>query len=173
MQLAVLSDVHGNQPALEAVLAELEGERLDGIIVAGDFVGGPHPVETMQMLRDLGAWMIRGNGDNDLIQLRTGRAPAEWSTILQFSLLRWADTRINQATFDLIASLPEQRVVQLPGTDAIRVVHGSPQHPSESLFPDRDPAALDRALSQITEPVMVCGHTHLQWMATRSQNRSI
>ena len=149
------------------MLAELQDEPPDGVIVAGDFVGGPHPAETIRMLRDLGAWMIRGNGDSDLLKLRAGRAPAAWSTSQQFALLRWADARIDKETCDFLASLPEQHVVQLPGTDDIRVVHGSPRNPAESIFPYRDPVALDRALVGVSEPVLVCGHTHMQWVAER------
>ena len=49
MRLAVMSDVHGNLPALEAVLQDLQQYEPDGVIVAGDFVGGPHPVETIRL----------------------------------------------------------------------------------------------------------------------------
>ena len=68
MCLAVLADVHGNLPALEAVLADVQQHDVDGIIVAGDTVGGgPQDVEVIQLLRALDSWMIRGN-NNDYFQ---------------------------------------------------------------------------------------------------------
>jgi hypothetical protein len=62
--------------------------------------------------------------------------------------------------------LPEQRVIELPGTTPIRVVHGSPRDPVEGLHPD-EPEALDRALANTLEPVLVCGHSHLPWKLER------
>ena len=169
VQLAVLSDIHGNLPALDAVLNDLQQYSIDGIVVAGDIVnGGPQPVETLQRLRALECWMIRGNADNVLLKYAAGDVPAIWLTHHQFALLRWTHQQIDQEMLDFLKSLPEQRVVALPGTDVIRVVHGSPRHVSETIFPDRDLAILDTALAQISEPVLVCGHTHLPWQVKRN-----
>lgn len=111
--------------------------------------------------------MIRGNGERDLVQYGTGDAPDAWHTSRQFALLRWTYRHIDQETFDFIKSLPEQRVVEIGDTAAIRVVHGSPRNPSESISLDRDSAFLDLALAQVDEPVMVCGHTHIPWQQER------
>lgn len=167
MHLAVMSDVHGNLPALESVLEDLKQYELDGIIVAGDFIGGPHPVETIRMLRTLDAWMIRGNSDSRLVERAAGNMPAKY-TCLQFALARWASARVDQETTDFLKSLPEQRVVNIPGIPAIRVVHGSPRNQSESIFPDPDLSTLDLALAQISEPILVCGHTHIPWSMERN-----
>ena len=163
MRLAVMSDIHGNLPALEAVLEDLQPYEPDGILAAGDFIGGPQPVETMRLLRSLDSWMIRGNSDTGLLRYGLGNAPDAHYTHRQFALLRWAHRHVDQETFDLIRSLPGQRVVEIDGTAPIRMVHGSPRNPSESIFPDRDPATLDLALAQTGEPVLVCGHTHIPW----------
>ncbi len=163
MRLVVLSDVHGNLPALEAVIDELSDHEIDGIIFAGDLVGGPQPVETFQRLSSLGAIMISGNSDTNFFKLRTGQAPKEWYESLQFALLRWADKRIDDITFNCLQSLPQQRCIKFEGTSSIRVVHGSPRNQSEEIFPDRNPEILDIALSQIDDPVFVCGHTHIPW----------
>ena len=65
LRLAILADVHGNLPALEAVLADACAQGVDGFVVAGDLlVGGPFPVETLDRLRTLDAWSIRGRGPN-------------------------------------------------------------------------------------------------------------
>jgi predicted phosphodiesterase len=182
MRLAVLADIHGNLPALEAVLTDIQRHGVDGFIVAGDLLtGGPQPIETMHLLRSLDAWMIRGNTDNYLLAYDAGDAPGGWHASSQWALMRWSYRHLNQEILDSIASLPEQRVIDLPGTAPIRVVHGSPHHPTEPLFPDRDPLtlrvarkadllppdraplSLDAVLAQIAEPVLACGHTHIPW----------
>ena len=173
MRLAVMSDIHGNLPALEAVLKDLQQCEADGIVVAGDLVGGPQPVETIRLLRALGSWMIRGNSDSGLLRYGTGDTPDAWHTSRQFAPLRWTYRHVDQETFDFIQSLPEQRVVEIADTAAIRVVHGSPRNPSESIFPDRDPAILDLALAQTSEPVLVCGHTHIPWKVERDDRLAL
>ncbi len=171
MHLAIMSDVHGNLPALEAVLEEMPP--VDGIVIAGDFVGGPQPVETIRLLRSLGGLMIRGNSDTNLLEYDAGRAPDAWRSSRQWALMRWAYRCLDQETFSFIKSLPEQRVIDIPGTAAIRVVHGSPRNPSESIFPDRDPAVLDLALAQTSEPVLVCGHTHIPWAREQAERLAL
>jgi len=181
MRLAVLSDVHGNLPALEAVLADVQRYDVDGIIVAGDLTAGPQPTEVICLLRSLGSWMIRGNTDNNLLLYAKGDAPDGWCVSKQWAVMRWSHRSLDEKALEFMAELPEQRVVALGGTAPIRVVHGSLRDPSESLFPDRDPEKLsqfrearllppdhdplrlDLVLAGIEEPVLVCGHTHIPW----------
>jgi putative phosphoesterase len=173
MRLAVMSDVHGNLPALEAVLEDMQPFEPDAILVAGDFIGGPAPVKTIHLLRSLNSWMIRGNSDTGLVRYGLGDAPDAHHTHRQFALLRWAHRHVDQETFEFIRSLPEQRVVEIDGTAPVCLVHGSPRNPSESIFPDRDPATLDLALAQTSEPVLVCGHTHIPWKVTRDDRLAL
>src|SRR5437899_3201303 len=68
MRVAVISDIHGNLPALEAVLSDVSRERVDRIISCGDVASGPLPVETLQVLRGLAdARFVRGNADRALV----------------------------------------------------------------------------------------------------------
>lgn len=164
MRLAILSDVHGNLPALEAVLADLQQHDVDGIVVAGDLVGGgPQPEETTHLLRSLDSLMIRGNADTYLVRYDAGDVPDDWRTSHQWAPMRWQYHHLDQDTLAFITSLPEQRGIEIAGAAPIRVVHGSPRDPSESIYPDRDPAILDLALAQVSESVLVCGHTHEPW----------
>jgi putative phosphoesterase len=169
MRLAVLADIHGNLPALEAVLEDLARYEPDGILVAGDLVlGGPQPNEAVRRLRSASRWIIRGNGDTSLIRYAAGDAPGAWHNHLQFGVLRWTRRAVDQDTLAFLKELPEQCVVEVPGAALIRVVHGSPGHPSVSIFPDKEPATLDLALAQVRESVLVCGHTHIPWQVERN-----
>ena len=80
VRLAVLSDIHGNLPALEAVLADVQRQGVDGILVAGDCTGGPHQQAAIDLLRALDSWMIRGNSENYCLAFDTGTAPESWRT---------------------------------------------------------------------------------------------
>ena len=168
MRLAVISDVHANLPALEAVLEDVRRLEPTGLIVAGDLVmAGPYPTETARLLRSLDGWMIRGNSDEYILRLAAGDAPQAWLTSHQWALLRWSFRQMDLATIDFVGSLPLQRVVEIPGTAPIRIVHGSPEDPAEGILPEGDSATLDRALVQTNEPVLVCGHTHVPWKVER------
>ena len=164
------------------MLADARQQGVDGIIVAGDFTtGGPQQLETINLLRSLGSWMIRGNSEGYLLAYGAGNVPDGWRVSKQWASVRWSYLHLDRGTLDFIASLPEQRVVALDGVAPIRVVHGSPRSPSEHLLPDRDPvsldafrkagllsshhdpAKLDQALAQVKEPVLVCGHSHIPW----------
>ena len=167
MRIAVLADIHGNSPALEAVLADLQPFMVDGIIVAGDMVTGPNSGEVLNRLQDLQAWMIRGNNENYLVRFQSGDAPDWWHTAHQWAPMRWIYRHMDSYSLELIKSLPEQRVIARPGKDAIRVVHGSLENPSEHLYPGYGSEALRRDLAQMNEPVLVCGHTHIPWRETK------
>jgi predicted phosphodiesterase len=181
MRIAALSDIHGNLPALEAVLRDVQRKGVDRVVVAGDFTGGPQPQETTDLLRTLDSWMIRGNTEGYCLDYHRGDAPAAWRESKQWAAMRWSYLRLSQEALDFIAALPEQRVAALNGTAPVRVVHGSPGSSTEQLFPDRDPVALQDfreagllpwgteparlsvTLAQVEEPVLVCGHSHIPW----------
>jgi putative phosphoesterase len=168
MKLAVIADVHGVLPALETALEEIAGEDVEGIIVAGDMVAGPNSAEVVQRLRERQCWMIQGNNEGYILGYASGRAPDWWFTCRQWAFMRWNFEQLDGETLDFLRSLPEQRRVQLDGTDPIRVVHGSPRGVSEKIEPDADISLLDRVLQEVPEPVLVCGHTHEAWQIQRN-----
>ncbi len=180
MRLAIVADVHGNLPALEAVLADAEQHKVDGILVAGDTVDGPYPLETLQTLRARHSWMIRGNREKYILAYDRGDAPAAWRSDDQWAGLRWIYRRLDREALDFIASLPDQSTYTSEGAAAIRVVHGAPQGVSALLLPKSPEllglfdqvgltdlryrhVTLDEAFAQAGEPVLICGHSHIAW----------
>jgi predicted phosphodiesterase len=182
MRVAVLADIHGNLPALEAVLADASQQGVDEYIVAGDFTGGPHPQETLDLLLSLGCWLIRGNSEDYVLAIDTGEAPRAWQVSDQWATLRWSFERLSRESIDHIAGLPEQRCLVLNGAAPLRVVHGSPSNPSAFLYPDGDLTALEfyrraellpqdgqlpelaAVLAGVGEQTLVCGHSHISWI---------
>lgn len=177
MRLAILADVHGNLPALEAVLADARAQGVDGYVVAGDLLlGAPFPLETFDRLRALNAWIIRGNNDLYFTRYDSGAAPETWQTRAQWALLRWSYARLDRDALNYLTALPDRVTVTLPGAAPICVIHGSPRTLSEGIIPD-DPETrhkfaqsrstnnigIEAALAQIAEPALVCGHTHIAW----------
>jgi putative phosphoesterase len=168
MRIAVLSDIHGNLPALEAVLEDLKAQKPDKWIVAGDFVGGPHPNETIDLLRSLKpSWMILGNSDINLLRYIDGQVPPVYRIAKQFALLRWASMRISSDSLKFLRDLPQQQVITLDGLASIRVVHGSLDDPFNGYDPESEPEEFEKDLDRLEEKVLVCGHTHCPWIVEK------
>lgn len=168
MRLAVIADIHGILPAMDAVLDEISKENVEGIIVAGDMVSGPNSVEVINRLRQSNCWIIRGNQENYVLRLASGDAPDWQYTSKQWSPVRWTYENMDRETLLFLQSLPEQLIIQLPEKDAIHVVHGSPSNVSELIFPDKDISKLDQALSEVDESVVIFGHSHEAWVMKRN-----
>ena len=166
-RLAILSDIHGNLPALQAVFSDLQRQSVDGLVVAGDTATGPQVNECADLLRSYPGWAILGNNEEYMLKFANGDAPPAWHTHRQFGLIRWSFQQLSPATLDYFFSLPSQQTIRLPGAAGIHVVHGSPDSSSESIFPISQPAGLERALAQVDEAVLVCGHIHLPWQQRR------
>ncbi len=167
MRFAVLADVHGNLPALQAVLADAEQQAVDGFILAGDYFAGPHGSQTTRLLCALKGWKIAGNGEANLRRQARGEAPSSWWTHQQFALHRWLVGQMDATDWEFVHSLPEQQVIQLPGCAPLRVVHGSHRSPYEEIYPEEPGSALEAALAGTHEPVFICGHTHRPWIVER------
>ena len=160
-RLAVMADIHGNLPAFEAVMADLEQfVPLDGYLVAGDVVGGPGQEAILQRLMALKAVVAHGNGEVSALQTADGRAPDYVYTAQQFSLLRWVVEHLSPQSLAFLRSQSEQSVVTLPGAQPVRVLHGSPRRVDELVNPLCSPELLAEVMQLVSEPVVVFGHTH-------------
>ncbi len=163
-RLAVLSDIHGNPPALDAVLADLQAfSPIDAVLVAGDIITPLYHETVLQKLCEMRAVMIRGNGEHNLLEMHDGAAPDYYWTAQQFALARWNFSHVSPADVEYIRALPEQVVFHLPGTDPIRIVHGSPRGINDGVSPVDDSQQFADAMALIDEPVVIFGHTHQPW----------
>jgi putative phosphoesterase len=166
MKIAVLSDIHSNLDALEAVLADAKARRADIHVVAGDLLSdAPSPRETLDCVRGLTPHVIKGNREDYMLKYRAGRFPG-WRGSKQFSSALWTYEQLRPGDMDYIAGLPEQIIVHLDGKTSLRVVHGSPFSMYELLKPDEDMAPVERAASAVSEQALVFGHNHMQWTGT-------
>ena len=152
MSLAVLYDVHGNLPALEAVLEDAAGAGAERYVLGGDYaMFGPWPRETIERLREIPeATWIRGNVE----RWTANPQDAPDDEVPQSAIGACRDALGEQLVGEL-ASLPEQLVL-----DGVRYCHGSPLSDVRSFLPEPAPDEPE-LVAGITEPRLVFGHTHL------------
>jgi putative phosphoesterase len=145
-RVAALYDIHANLPALDAVLAEADAA--DVIVVGGDFALGPMPAATVDRLRALGdrVRFIRGNADREV-----GREDA------------WQRQPLGEERLQFVAELPETLTIEVGGLGSVLFCHGSPRSDEEIITAVTPEDRLSRILAGVTEPVVVCGHTHHQF----------
>lgn len=166
--LAALYDIHGNLPALEAVLAVLDGGRGDApmadIVVGGDLVSGPMPRETLDRLLALGdrARFIRGNCDRLVVDAFDGRPLSHLPAEVRASF-EWTAAQLDARHRDFLAALSTTLVTEVRGLGAVCFCHATPRS-DEEIITVRTPAERLRAvLGGVSEGVVVCGHTHMQF----------
>jgi predicted phosphodiesterase len=151
MRLAVLSDIHSNLAALEAVLADLDGlPAVDELWVCGDIVGyGPQPNEVIERLRERRARAVMGNHDGAAI----GLVDVAWFNDAAAVAVRWTGEVLDADSRDYLAALPERRE-----ESNLTAVHGSPRDPIWEYI--TSPAVAAANLSAFTTDVCLFGHTH-------------
>ena len=161
-KLAILSDIHGNLPALEAVLADLDHFNVDQIIVAGDVINfGPFSRQTASIVMQNSWPVIRGNNEYFLLDYQTPCAPAEWNDPIQFAPIAWLDRQFDQATKSRIACWPDTIKLSFRDAPPLQVFHGTPQSPWDSMYWTMSDEEIEKILLGTEANFVICGHTHL------------
>ena len=161
MRYGVISDVHGNLPALEAALAVLEREGVDAYLHGGDLVGyGPFPNECVSVVSELGATGVAGN--HDLIAL--DRLSTERCIPLARRTLEWTRSVLSEPVRESLAALPPHAYA-----GEILVAHGSIDDPQEYVRGDGQAEAQLERLSAVASRarLLILGHTHHPWAYDR------
>ncbi len=150
MRVGLISDVHGNEPALEAVLEALAAEDIDAIVCAGDVVGyNPWPGACVDRLRERAVPTVMGNHDRAVVSETAFRFNRMAAAGVEYALEHLADEQR-----EWLAPLPEERTVF---GGRVKLVHGHPEDPDRYTYPeDFSPRLLG------DEDVLVLGHTHVQ-----------
>ena len=165
MKIATLYDIHGNLPALNAVLAELEGVQPDLIMIGGDVVPGPLPRQTLEQLRQLGdrARFIRGNGERDVIGVLDG---LPFDPILGEQVRKtigWTAGQLNQSDRDFLAQWPLVSTLSVDGLGNVLFCHATPRNDMDIFTPRSPQERLKTFFSGVEAQIVVCGHTHVQF----------
>ncbi len=149
MRYAILSDIHGNLPALEAVLRRLEREAVDGFLCLGDTVGyGPFPNECCELVRDLEPQIVRGNHDEAAVT----EGAEEWFTPAARECILWTREQLTGENVEFLLSL--HPFVDVEGA---HLCHGSLFDPDYYTTTARE---AEFSLERMTAALCFFGHTH-------------
>jgi len=161
MRVAALYDIHGNLPALDAVLDEVRRVHVDQIVVGGDVIPGPMVRETLDRLRtlDVPVHYIYGNGEVAVLAQRAGTKPNVPE--LYQPMIRWTADRLRDEDERALRAWPMVVRLDVPGMGRVLFCHATPRNENE-LFTNRTPEApLLPIFSGLGVDVVVCGHTHM------------
>ena len=156
MRVAALYDVHGNLPALDAVLAEVDA---DAIVVGGDVVGGVFCSETVERLRALGerALWLRGNAERELVEppkpREGGPPPGELERIR---------AELTGEQIEFLYGLPTEVRLDVDGIGAVLFCHATPWNDLDLVTPLTTDERVSTILDGVDADLIVAGHTHMQ-----------
>ena len=158
--VAVLSDIHGVLPALDAVLAEPDVAAAERIVLTGDIAAGPQPAAVLDRLLDLGdriTW-VRGNADRELVALATGA-----DIPVPDDISPWAARQLRDDHVDWLAGLPHPVTLEVDGFGPVLFCHGTPRDDAEVVLVDTRLERWAEVLAGLPGEVstVVCGHTHM------------
>ncbi|MFD1685888.1 metallophosphoesterase family protein [Halobellus litoreus] len=147
MKVLIISDVHANRPALNAVLANVPS--YDLIIHSGDILGyGPYPNDVVERFKELNVISITGNHDRAVLSSNFDfpEIPTE--------IVYWTRDQLTDSNRKYLEQLPLEKSIEIDQT-SVQLVHGSPQDPDEYVYPDDISSDL-----VVDEDILVYGHTH-------------
>lgn len=156
MRIAIIADIHSNYPALQAVLADIETQDVDEILVAGDAInGGPNPRQVLDVIYERNLKTVIGNHEEYVLNVRDPghEYPPEWGTSF------WTLDQLNQEDITFIENLPTSITV-----GDMAVFHASPQSLSRSIYPDSRDDTLAELYGDVEQSVIITGHTHLPFV---------
>jgi len=162
MRIAILSDIHGNLVALEAVLTALDAEHVDQIVCLGDVATfGPRPREVLAQLRGLNCPVVMGNMDAWLLNPQPHEVRDENShRITEVEL--WSAHQLSPADLDYLRTFRPTVEIALGDDTTLLCFHGSPQSNTDVILSTTPEEELEHKLSGFSATVVAGGHTHVQ-----------
>jgi predicted phosphodiesterase len=163
MRLALLADIHGNLPALEAVLAALEALQPDHVVVDGDLINAvPFSGPVVECVRARPWTVVRGNHEFYYLDFGTERADPGCDDAARWGQLHWLVEHITPEQGAWLGLLPDDRTLYLPGTRPLRVTHGVPRRNRVGFSSRQTDEAIAAELHEVGEATLVSAHTHVQ-----------
>jgi putative phosphoesterase len=165
-RLAVITDIHGNLPALRASLARIDQLGIERVLCGGDLVGyGPHPNEVCALIAERAIPTIYGNYDYAIAREEEDCGCAyvtEHDRELGALSVRWTLAHTDERSRDFMRGLPFELHEALGGV-MVHLVHGSPRKVNEYLFEDKPASLYERLAAAESDAVLMFGHTHKPW----------
>jgi putative phosphoesterase len=165
MQIAIFSDIHGNDVAFEAILADLRQHPVDQLVCLGDAIqGGPQPAQVTRRLRELACPVVMGNADAWLLTgEETGNESISPERLLKMNEIRdWSLAQLSTDERDFIASFRPTVEISLSQGRQLLCFHGSPHSFDDIILPQTHTEEVQKLLGAFVPQAMTGGHTHLQ-----------
>ncbi len=174
MRVAVLADIHGNLPALDAALGDIDAAGVDAIVLNGDIATGPMPAETLDRLAGLGekAIWVRGNADRELVAAYDGGVNPDLPETPRLST-EYCASRLGSGHRDLLAGLPLSVVVDVTGLGRVRFCHATTRSDTEIVLVDSPVSRYRDGFADTAEPTVVLGHTHMPFDRLADRRRFV
>jgi predicted phosphodiesterase len=174
MRVAAIYDIHGNLPALEAVLDDIRRAGVGRVVVGGDVVPGPMPRETLACLLglDVPVEFIRGNGEAAVLAHRAGADPAALPEPAREPVL-WTAEQLRPEDERLLAGWPMTLRLEVGGVGAVLFCHATPRSDTEVFTRLTPEDRLVPVFGGLGVPVVVCGHTHMPFDRTVGPTRVV
>jgi predicted phosphodiesterase len=164
MRIAVISDIHGNQIALEEVLHDLgQQPGVDQVVIAGDLcLNGPRPQQVLEIIQNLDCPVIQGNVDIEVVNGAPGKGTKKRTTV------SWTREEIGENGINYLAELPfSYRIANLDGNGSdLLIVHANPLNQEDAILPNASDSVLERLLG-VLEPnigALAFGHLHIAYI---------
>jgi len=163
MRLAILADIHGNLPALDAVMVELERLQPDAVVLDGDLINAvPFSPQVIDLVRATDWILVRGNHEFYYLDFGTDRAPDGHEDPERWGQLHWLVERISPAQGRFLACLPDDRTLCFPGTVPLRVAHGVPGNNRTGFYNQQSTAQIVAKIDHVPQATLISAHTHVR-----------
>jgi predicted phosphodiesterase len=174
MRVAALYDIHGTLPALEAVLQDIRRAEADRVVVGGDVVPGPMPRETLMCLLglDIPVEFIQGNCEVAVLAQMAGTDPGHLPEQAR-EAVRWTAQQLHPECGRLLASWPKTLRLEIRGLGEVLFCHATPRSETECFTRLTPEDRLLPVFGGLDVPVVICGHTHMQFDRTVGRVRVV
>lgn len=174
MRIAALYDIHGNLPALDAVLSELARLPIDLILVGGDVYPGPMAPQVLDrlMTSHIELRALRGNGERTVLEHRDGRPSDKLPPEVQHTIA-CAASKLQPEHEREIRAWPASQPIDVPDLGRVLFVHATPTSDTDIFTERTADDVLRRYLGDVDADVLICGHTHIQFDRTISHLRIV
>ena len=174
MRVAAIYDIHGNLPALEAVLEDIRQVGVDRIVVGGDILPGPMPRETMACLLalDIPLEFIYGNGEVAVLEQLAGRESPRVPELYR-PAIRWTAEQVRGEYGERLAKWPMTHRLDVPEAGSVLFCHATPRHEDEIFTMSTPEERLLPIFDGLNAAVVVCGHTHMAFDRTIGRTRVV
>ena len=185
MRVAVLNDIHANVPALDAVLDEVRPANVDALVFGGDVLPGPMPRDTMARLLALEVPLhfVHGNGELAMLAQLDAATPDDvtyWGTTSGAVLpekyrewVRWNARQLDADHVTLLRRWPKTLTLQIDGIGQTLFCHGTPTSETDAFTRTTPEDVLLPVFGDLGVPLVVCGHTHMQFDRTIGATRVV